>query len=192
MNPMRLFLPLLPLILVIVGGGESVWSADAPTAEEWNPVEQALSEDTATAEVKLAALIAAYPRWVDGQRTMAGWRMRHGQADEALASAKQALTLNPSDAAAAAIVVQALGVLHRPGEAFALEDKFVGEKDPKGWVFVCRSFYTFRPYNSAQTRRNRRVGFHHFQRNKRWWCPRGRRIPIRLRWAGDRNGRSWR
>ena len=134
MNPMRLFLPLLPLILCIVGGGESVWSADAPTAEEWNPVEQALSEDTATAEAKLAALIAAYPRWVDGQRTMAGWRMRHGQADEALASAKQALTLNPSDAAAAAIVVQALGVLHRPGEAFALADKFIGEKDPNGWV----------------------------------------------------------
>jgi hypothetical protein len=131
MNHMRAF---LPLFFILVSGGHSLWSADAPTAEEWNPVEQALSEDAATAETKLAALIAAYPRWVSGQRTMAEWRMRHGQADEALASAKQALTINPSDAAAAAIVVQALGVLHRPGEAFALADKFIGEKDPNGWV----------------------------------------------------------
>jgi tetratricopeptide (TPR) repeat protein len=131
MNHMR---SLLPLFFILVSSGHSLWSADAPTAEEWSPVEQALSEDTATAGTKLAALIATYPRWVDGQRTMAEWRMRHGQADEALASAKQALALNPSDAAAAAIVVQALGVLHRPGEAFALADKFVGEKDPNGWV----------------------------------------------------------
>lgn len=131
MNPMQKW---LPLFFIFFGSGECVWSADAPTAEEWNPVEQALSEDTATAEAKLATLIALYPRWVDGQRTMAGWRMRHGQADEALASAKQALALNPSDAAAAVIAVQALGVLHRPGEAFALADKFVGEKDPNGWV----------------------------------------------------------
>ncbi len=131
MNPMQKW---LPLFFIFFGSSEYVWSADAPTAEEWNPVEQALSEDTATAEAKLAALIASYPRWVDGQRTMAGWRMRHGQADEALVSAKQALALNPSDAVAAAIAVQALGVLHRPGEAFALADKFIGEKDPNGWV----------------------------------------------------------
>ena len=125
---------LLPLLFVLACGGSSLWSADAPTAEEWSPVEQALSEDASGAETKLAALIASYPRWADGQRTMAGWRMRHGQADAALQSAKQALAVNPKDSASAAIAIQALGVLHRPGEAFALADTFVGEKDPSGWV----------------------------------------------------------
>ena len=125
---------LLPLLFVLACGGSSLWSADAPTAEEWSPVEQALREDAPSAETKLAELIAHYPRWADGQRTMAGWHMRHGQADEALHSAKQALAVNPGDSASAAIAVQALGVLHRPGEAFALADTFVGEKDPTGWV----------------------------------------------------------
>jgi tetratricopeptide (TPR) repeat protein len=131
---MNLSRSLLPLFFALICGGPSLWSADAPTAEEWSPVEQALSEDAPSAGTKLAALITLYPRWAGGQRTMAGWHMRHGQPDAALLSAKQALAVNPRDSDSAAIAVQALGALHRPGEAFALADTFVGEKDPSGWV----------------------------------------------------------
>ena len=110
------------------------WSADAPTAEEWTSVEQALKEEAPDSVAKLSALVAAYPRWSDGQRTLAQVLLRQGQAEAALKAAKQALAIAPGDANAAATAIQALGALNRLAEAFAIADQFIGDKDPQGWV----------------------------------------------------------
>ncbi len=110
------------------------WSADAPTAEEWAPVETALAEQANDAEQRLAKLVAAYPRWSDGQRALAEWRLDHGKAEMALADAQAALEISPNDAGAASLLVQALGKVGRTADAFAIAGKFVGEKDPGGWV----------------------------------------------------------
>lgn len=130
MNPLRPLLPALLFALV----GTPTWSADAPTAEEWTGVEQALNEDAPDAAAKLSALVAAYPRWSDGQRTLAQVLLRQGQAEASLAAAKQALAIAPGDANSAAVAIQALGALNRPADAFAIADQYVGEKDPQGWV----------------------------------------------------------
>lgn len=130
MNPLR---PLLPALLFALIGAP-VWSADAPTAEEWAGVEQALNEDAPDAVARLSALVTAYPRWSDGQRALAQVLLRQGQTDAALVAAKQALAIAPADANAAAAAIQALGALQRPAEAYAIADQFVGEKDPQGWV----------------------------------------------------------
>lgn len=130
MNPLR---PLLPTLLFALIGAP-VWSADAPTAEEWAGVEQALNEDAPDATARLSALVTAYPRWSDGQRTLAQVLLRRGQAEAALAAASQAVAIAPGDANAAAVAVQALGILQRPAEAYAIADQYVGDKDPQGWV----------------------------------------------------------
>jgi tetratricopeptide (TPR) repeat protein len=121
------------LVLLAVLGAP-VLGADVPTAEEWAPVERALGEDAPDAAGRLEALVAAYPRWSDGRRTLAQVHLRSGRAEVALDQARQALALNAGDAAAAAVAVQALGQVQRPAEAFALAEQFVGEKDPLGWV----------------------------------------------------------
>jgi tetratricopeptide (TPR) repeat protein len=123
----------LPLLLVSLATAP-VWSADAPTAEEWTPVEQALNEDAPDAPAKLSALVNTYPKWSDGRRTLAQLLLRQGKAEAALTEAKLALTLAPTDATAAAVAVQAYGALSRPAEAYAIADQFVGDKDPQGWV----------------------------------------------------------
>lgn len=123
-------LPTLLFALVSV----PTWSADAPTAEEWTSVEQALKEEAPDSAAKLSALVAAYPRWSDGQRTLAQVLLRQGQAEAALNAAKQALAIAPGDANAAAVAIQALGALNRLAEAFAIADQFIGDKDPQGWV----------------------------------------------------------
>jgi hypothetical protein len=134
MNPLRpLLSTLLPALLFALVNAPT-WSADAPTAEEWSGVEQALNEDAPDAAAKLSALVTAYPRWSDGQRTLAQVLLRQGQAEAALTAAKQALANAPTDANAAAVAIQALGVLNRPVDAFAIADQYVGEKDPQGWV----------------------------------------------------------
>lgn len=130
MIPLR---PLLPLLLAACFAAPS-FGADAPTAEEWAGVEQALKEEAPDAGAKLQALVAAYPRWGDGQRTLGQVLLRQGKADEALAAAKAAMALAPADANAAALAIQVLGVLERPAEAYGIADQFVGEKDPQGWV----------------------------------------------------------
>lgn len=130
MTPIRFLLPVLSAVIFAL----PTWAADVPTAEEWTPVEQALSEGAPDAESRLAALVASYPRWSDGQRTLAGWRLQHGQAEAALTGAKAALATTPTDAGAAAVAIQALGLLQRPGEAFAIAEQFLGDKDPQGWV----------------------------------------------------------
>jgi tetratricopeptide (TPR) repeat protein len=118
----------------LVMGSHLLCAADSPTAEEWAPVEAALAQQAADAEQRLAAIVATYPRWADGQRTLAEWRLAHGKAAEALADAQAALEISPQDAGAASLVVQALGKMGRAPEAFTLAEKFVGEKDPGGWV----------------------------------------------------------
>ncbi|MBA3701060.1 MAG: tetratricopeptide repeat protein [Planctomycetes bacterium] len=130
---MNLLRPLLPAMFVALVGSP-LWSADAPTAEEWSGVEQALNEDAPDASAKLSALVAAYPRWSDGHRTLAQVLLRQGKADAALTAAKQAMASAPSDANAAAVAIQALGALQRPADAFAIADQFIGDKDPQGWV----------------------------------------------------------
>jgi hypothetical protein len=109
-------------------------AADAPTAEEWTPVETALNSDAPDAEMKLSTLIRKYPKWADGQRTLAQWRMEHGKAEQALADARTALNLAPTDSVAASLAVQANGKLNRPAEAYKIAERFVGDKDPEGWV----------------------------------------------------------
>ncbi|HEX3132424.1 MAG TPA: tetratricopeptide repeat protein, partial [Planctomycetota bacterium] len=136
LHPSHWLNPLLPTLMVgaLLTATTTSWSADAPTAEEWAPVEQALNDETADAGNRLSALVTAYPRWIDGHRTLAQVHLRQGRADGALAEAKLAMAINPGDAASAAVAIQALGALQRPGEAFTLAEQFVGEKDPQGWV----------------------------------------------------------
>ena len=125
-----------PIIITLLCAATTtlVWSADAPTAEEWAPVETALAEQANDAEQRLAKLVAAYPRWSDGQRALAEWRLDHGKAEMALADAQAALEISPNDAGAASLLVQALGKVGRTADAFAIAGKFVGDKDPGGWV----------------------------------------------------------
>jgi predicted Zn-dependent protease len=130
----RPLFPTIALTLLCAINLGSAWSADAPSAEEWAPVEAALTEQANDAEQRLVALIKTYPRWADGQRTLAEWRLEHGNAEQALADARAALEISPNDASAASLLVQALGKVGRPTEAFAVAEKFVGDKDPGGWV----------------------------------------------------------
>ncbi len=125
--------PILSAILLLAAHGH-IFCADAPTTEEWAPVETALNDKSPTAEKQLADLVAAYPRWADGQRALAEWRLENGKAELALADAQAALAISPNDAGAASLMVQALGKVGKLKEAFILAEKFVGDKDPGGWV----------------------------------------------------------
>jgi tetratricopeptide (TPR) repeat protein len=126
----RSILPLLVLSLTAT----ATWCATAPTADEWAPVERALNENAPDAQEKLSALVKSFPSWSDGRRTLAQVMLRQNQFDAALVEAKQALALAPNDALSAAVAIQALGELGKPAEAFAIADRFVGDKDPEGWV----------------------------------------------------------
>lgn len=109
-------------------------AADAPTAEEWNPIEAALAANDPTAGDKLTAVITAHPGWPDGLRSLAQWQLKRGQHAPALVNAQKALAIAPSDTAAAAIAIQALGELGQPADAYAIANAFAGAKDPEGWV----------------------------------------------------------
>jgi len=136
LRPSRFLRPLLPSLLAaaLMTAVAPAWSADAPTAEEWAPIEQALNDEAVDAGTRLSVLVTTYPRWIDGHRTLAQVHLREGRAEAALAEAKLAMAITPGDAPSAAVAIQALGALQRPGDAFTLAEQFVGEKDPQGWV----------------------------------------------------------
>jgi tetratricopeptide (TPR) repeat protein len=119
-------------LLLAFGGLLS--AADAPTADEWTPVEAALNAGDAAAPAKLAALVAAHPQWADGLRTLAQVQLRQGDRANAAANARKALALAPADASAAAVAVQALAGNGQAAEAYAIADRFTGAQDPQGWV----------------------------------------------------------
>jgi tetratricopeptide (TPR) repeat protein len=119
-------------LLLALGGPLS--AADAPTADEWTPVEAALNAGDAAAPAKLAALVAAHPQWADGLRTLAQVQLRQGDRANAAANARKALALAPADASAAAVAVQALAGNGQTAEAYAIADRFTGAQDPQGWV----------------------------------------------------------
>ena len=119
---------------VLVSFAGPLFAADAPTADEWAPVEAALNAGDAAAPEKLAALIAAHPQWADGLRTLAQFQLRQGDRANAAINARKALALAPADASAAAIAVQALGGNGQTAEAYAIADRFTGAQDPHGWV----------------------------------------------------------
>lgn len=129
---MRLLLaPVLALLVAAIG---ALPGADAPTADEWAPIEAALNAGDAGAPARLATLVGTYPKWADGLRTLAQVQLGQGDRVNAAANARKALALVPADASAAAIAVQALGGNGQAAEAYAVADQFTGAKDPQGWV----------------------------------------------------------
>lgn len=125
---------LVSALVLLMSAGAPLRAADAPTADEWAPVEAALNAGDASAPAKLTALIAAHPRWADGLRTLAQIQLRQGDRANAATNARKALEIAPTDASAAAVAVQALGGNGQVAEAYAIADQFTGAKDPQGWV----------------------------------------------------------
>ncbi len=107
--------------------------SDIPTNDEWNPVKAAIDANDPGAQDQLLALVAHFPNWPSGHRELAKQQLNHGETGAALASAVQALKLDPSDSEAACVQVQALSAAGKPAEAYAALDAFTG-KDKGGWL----------------------------------------------------------
>ena len=109
-------------------------AADAPTDAEWGPIAKALEANPAEAVPQVEAIVAQYPRWVDGHRALAAARLQAGDAKGAWSAARAALAISKTDAAAAALGVQALAALGRHADAFKVADGFTDASDAGGVV----------------------------------------------------------
>lgn len=105
----------------------------APTAAEWEPVRVALANNQSDADALLTAVLRRYPNWADGSKTLARRLLDQGKAAEALAAAKRASVLAPTDDEALRIQVRALADLGRKDEIYALVNG-ASTKDATGWV----------------------------------------------------------
>lgn len=109
-------------------------AADAPTDAEWTPVAQALEAGNGDAIAQIEALTARYPKWPDGFRALALAQLRANDGKAAWAAARKALGLDPKDAAAGALGVQALTHQGRNPEAVKVAALFTDATDPGGRV----------------------------------------------------------
>lgn len=124
---------LRPALLLLLLAAPA-FSADArPGASEWAPVQQAIDSGSPDAQGRLTALLRTYPAWADGNKALARLLLDQGKAAEALAAAKRASELAPTDTETWQIQVRALADLKRKAEIYALVDAS-GGKDPKGWL----------------------------------------------------------
>lgn len=109
-------------------------AAEVPTREEWTPVERAIAGKAPEAGALLQDIVARYPKWPDGWRSLASWQWDNGQPQQCLDAAQKALACKADDHGAAALAVQALSHLGKGEEGIALAKRFTGLADPKGWV----------------------------------------------------------
>jgi tetratricopeptide (TPR) repeat protein len=138
-RPMRILFVGLFSVLVL---GNSGFTAEtkplpqtpaAPSAEEWEPIRQAVADHAPTAQTQLLALERRYPTWVDGTNALAGYLLEQGKAAEALVAAKRASQLAPTNVPARRIQVRALADLGRKAELYTLVDS-TSTNDPAGWI----------------------------------------------------------
>ncbi len=130
--PLRLVL-LAACALPLAAADPPPTAGTAPTAAEWTPVQQALAAAAPGAETRLLALLRTYPKWADGNRVLAARLLEAGKAAEALAAARRAAELAPTDGEALRLQVRALAELKRGAEIWALVEQS-GGRDPKGWL----------------------------------------------------------
>ncbi|MBA3710252.1 MAG: tetratricopeptide repeat protein [Planctomycetes bacterium] len=108
-------------------------ASDAPTNEEWEPVQKAIAANDPAALTQTDQLVQKFPRWPSGQRELAKQQLRAGDLEAALASATTALGLDGGEIEAACVQVQALAGLGRTTEAYAVLER-VTAKDKGGWL----------------------------------------------------------
>ncbi len=121
------------VLLLSLGAVLSIqaWAVDAPTRDEWSPVQALITAKDPTAEVRLAEVLRRYPRWPDGQRELARLQLAAGRPAEAAASARNALTLAAGDTVTQALLVQALAESGDTSGAIAAAE---AASDTGGWA----------------------------------------------------------
>ncbi len=115
-------------------GGTSAWASDAPTQEQWLPVQSALAAKSADAGARLDAIIAKFPTWIDGHLARAQLKLDGGDLIGAYASAHEALKLDGASIPAGRLAIQALGRRERYEAVYNIANRFTGYKDKEGWV----------------------------------------------------------
>ena len=123
-SPCLSFIVMCALVL----GAQPGMAADAPTQDEWGPVQAALASDAADAGTRVAAITSAYPNWVDGWVAAARYELKHQNPAQAYTHARKALQLENTNGDAAAIGMQAL-IAHQNPEA-AIKLGSVRAKEP--------------------------------------------------------------
>ncbi len=92
-------------------------AVEAPTQDEWAPVQQALRSNAADAATQLAAITTRYPTWVDGWVASARFELARGDHAKAWEHAYAALKLERGNGDAVALAMQALTTLGRSDDA---------------------------------------------------------------------------
>jgi tetratricopeptide (TPR) repeat protein len=136
---MRIFFIILFSILAVGNRGFTAENKPlpqtpaAPSAEEWEPIRQAVANHDPTAQTQLLAFERRYPTWVDGTNALAEYLLEQGKATDALVAAKRAIQLAPTNVPARRIQVRALADLGRKAELYTLVDS-TSTSDPAGWI----------------------------------------------------------
>lgn len=119
LRALRLFprLPWSGLLLTAALISSPLTGADAPTADEWNPVVQAVAAQASDAEARLSAITTRYPTWVDGWIAAARFEFARGNHAKAWELAYSALKLERGNGDAVAVAMQALTALKRIEDA---------------------------------------------------------------------------
>jgi len=109
-------LPLSALLLAVTSVAPLA-GADAPTADEWNPVVQAVASNAADAEARLSAITTRFPTWVDGWIAAARFELGRGNHAKTWELAYTALKLERGNGDAVVLAMQALTALGRTEDA---------------------------------------------------------------------------
>lgn len=120
------------LLLLLLLAPHAV-AEDAPTADEWAPVQQAIATHAPDAGRRLRLLLRQHPRWADGYRELAKLALQAQAYPEALEHAVRALALDGDQVEAACVQVQALAALGRYSAIWPAIDAFTGT-DKGGWL----------------------------------------------------------
>ncbi len=112
----------------------ATWASDAPTQEQWQPVQSALAAKSADAGERLDAIIAKFPTWIDGHLARARLKLEGGDLVAAYASAYEALKIDGASIPAGRLAIQALGRRERYEAVYNIANRFTGYKDKDGWV----------------------------------------------------------
>ena len=109
----------------------AAWAVDAPTRDAWAPVQALITAKDPTAEASLTEILRRFPRWPDGLRELARLQLAAGKPAEAVASARNALTLAPGETVTQALLVQALAENGDTAGAIAAAE---AASDAGGWA----------------------------------------------------------
>ena len=133
-SPSRRVLAAVALACCLAVFSANAWASDAPTQEQWLPVQNALASKSADAGERLDAIIAKFPAWIDGHLARSRLKLDGGDLVAAYASAYEALKLDGASIPAGRLAIQALSRRERYDAVYNIANRFTGYKDKEGWV----------------------------------------------------------